>query len=589
MSHVGLVNTAQADPNTWTKTVAYISTSGIKAPTAPEDVGTPWTGSYVWYGKYGGTSVKYRVLAPKTTTYGGTTMLLDCDSILYTAKFDEDGEPNPGAQKRGEWQYSDMRANLNGSAFLTKTNGFTAIEKAAMASSKVSGYELESGGDIDEWFGSYVGLTGEKVFLLDYKDLVNSKYGYTPDTGVMKVYDNDEEWNWHYHETANRAKKKTNGTYSSWWMRSAGNSYYSYVGLVEEDGIVSYSYDGSYGVSPAFNVNLSSIIFSSVVSGTAGKNNAEYKLTLADSNLKVGIQSGKGVTASGSTITVPYAITGNNASTATQVSVLILDKAYTAGNTNGANVRYYSKLDTGATTGLAATGTGTFTLPAGYSLGSWNSSYYVYLLAEDVNGIHETDYASTPVKLPVPGAPVIKTQPQSISVEVGDTATFTVSATGKATLKYQWQYKAPGAKTWTNSKDASAKTATFNFTAKAGHNGYQFRCVVTDGDGKQTPSNAAKLTVKPKITTQPKSASVLVGNKATFTVAATGKATLMYQWQYKSPSATTWTNSKDPSAKTATFSFSTTAGQNGYRFRCVVTDGNSNQTPSSAVTLTVTK
>ena len=45
------------------------------------------------------------------------------------------------------------------------------------------------------------------------------------------------------------------------------------------------------------------------------------------------------------------------------------------------------------------TGTGTFTLPSGLSASGWNSSYYVYLLAEDVNGIHETDYASTPVQI----------------------------------------------------------------------------------------------------------------------------------------------------------------------------------------------
>ena len=45
----------------------------------------------------------------------------------------------------------------------------------------------------------------------------------------------------------------------------------------------------------------------------------------------------------------------------------------------------------------------------------------------------------------------------------------------------------------------------------------------------------------PKITTQPKSATVAVGKSATFTVAAAG-GMLSYQWQYKRSGATAWSN-----------------------------------------------
>ena len=162
-----------------------------------------------------------------------------------------------------------------------------------------------------------------------------------------------------------------------------------------------------------------------------------------------------------------------------------------------------------------------------------------------------------------------------------------MAATGKATLKYQWQYKAPGAAKWTNPSAAGAKTATYTFDAKAGHNGYQFRCVITDGNGNQTISNSATLTVAPKITTQPQSKTVKVGESTSLTVAATGKATLKYQWQYKAPGSTKWTNPSAASAKTATYTFTAKAGHNGYQFRCVVTDGNGNRTISNVVTLTV--
>ena len=183
--------------------------------------------------------------------------------------------------------------------------------------------------------------------------------------------------------------------------------------------------------------------------------------------------------------------------------------------------------------------------------------------------------------------PKITTQPQSKTVKVGDTVSLKIAATGKATLKYQWQYLAPGATSWSDSSAASAKTATYTFAAKASHHGYQFRCVVTDGNNKWTTSDAATLTVCPKITTQPQSKTVKVGDSVSLTVAVTGKATLKYQWQYKAPGATSWSNSSAASAKTATYTFDVKASHHGYQFRCVVTDGNSKTATSSAATLTV--
>ena len=421
------------------KTVACLGTSIIKAPKAPENENSPWTGSYVWFGRYDGNPVKYRVLAPKTTVYGGTTMFLDCDGILYEARFDEDDLPNPGAQKPYEWKYSDVKAGLNDSAFLTKPNGFASIEREAITSSTVSGYKLNTGDRPDEWFVNYIGLTGEKVFLLDYGDVVNPEYGYTSDSGFERIAE-DGLFPWSRHDTENRYKDDSNFEEGGWWLRADGIEYDG-AGNVLGSGYIDYEcVDAIFGVSPAFNINLPSVIFSSVVSGIAGKDNAEYKLTLADSNLKVGIQSGKTLSASGSKITVPYVITGKNASKATQVSVLILDKTYTAGDTNSAKIKYYGKLNIGADAGFSTTGTGTFTLPSGLSLSGWGSSYYVYLLAEDVNGIHETDYASHPVKLTKPGTTPGKVSlsfdlnggtsgaPSTVTVTVGSTATVPKSS-----------------------------------------------------------------------------------------------------------------------------------------------------------------
>ena len=88
----------------------------------------------------------------------------------------------------------------------------------------------------------------------------------------------------------------------------------------------------------------------------------------------------------------------------------------------------------------------------------------------------------------------------------------------------------------------------------------------------------------PKITTQPKSATVAVGESATFKVAATGGA-LSYQWQYKRSGATSWI---DWTGKTeATLPVKGGSNNNGCQYRCVVSNplGKKN---SAAATLTVT-
>ena len=82
-------------------------------------------------------------------------------------------------------------------------------------------------------------------------------------------------------------------------------------------------------------------------------------------------------------------------------------------------------------------------------------------------------------------APVITTQPTSQTAAVGSTATLKVTAAGTGTLSYQWQYKQKSASTWSN---ASGKTATWNLTVASVHYGFDFRCVVTDGNGNSTNS-----------------------------------------------------------------------------------------------------
>ena len=93
---------------------------------------------------------------------------------------------------------------------------------------------------------------------------------------------------------------------------------------------------------------------------------------------------------------------------------------------------------------------------------------------------------------PQPSLLSITTQPASQTVTAGQTATFTVVASGSAPLSYQWQ------KNGTNLSGATAASYNTPVTTTA-DSGEQFRVIVSDSSGSD-PSSIATLTVNPSAT-----------------------------------------------------------------------------------------
>jgi len=201
-------------------------------------------------------------------------------------------------------------------------------------------------------------------------------------------------------------------------------------------------------------------------------------------------------------------------------------------------------------------------------------------------------WTSAQVALTVnPGAPVILTQPGSVTVVANGTNTATFTVVGDSYhpgTTYLWKKKgsstfaaAPSTVAFSNNQASYTTPVAVAFT----DNGAQFEVTLTDAGGSVT-SLPATLTVNyVTIGTQPNSPSAPDGKPASFTVAATGNpSTLTYQWYSGLPGSGT------PIAGATGSSLAFAAvnnSQNGGKYYVAVSNL-AMTTTSTAGTLTVT-
>jgi hypothetical protein len=182
---------------------------------------------------------------------------------------------------------------------------------------------------------------------------------------------------------------------------------------------------------------------------------------------------------------------------------------------------------------------------------------------------------------PVVVAPTITTQPLNQTVSTGQTATFSVAASGTAPLSYQWQ------KNSANISGATAASYTTPATTSA-DNGSAFKVLVSNSAGS-IMSNSATLTVTANTTpptvsiTSPTSGATV---SATITVTASasdnvGVASVRLQVDGTNVGAA-------DTASPYTFSLDTTTLSNGsHNLTAVAIDTSGNQATSASVAVTV--
>ena len=173
-----------------------------------------------------------------------------------------------------------------------------------------------------------------------------------------------------------------------------------------------------------------------------------------------------------------------------------------------------------------------------------------------------------------PAAVAITTQPASRTAFVGQTATFSVAATGSPVLAYQWR------RNGTAISGANAASYTTPVLTAA-DSGASYTVVISNPVNSVT-SAAAVLTVNaavpPSITQQPASVSVRANDPVSFSVTAGGTAPFSYQWLFNGATI--------PGANAATYTIPQVQNGDAGNYTVVVSNAAGSVT-SAAATLTI--
>lgn len=517
---------------------------------APSDGSWDSNDHKVYYGQYGGTPTAFRVLKVE-----GNTMMFDCDTILLAKAFDEDYNANTeqASGNMNEWTGSDLAKWLNGTDYYENASVFTSGEKSAIlqtalaksdADYNVNGWNykdyaandyvyLLSAKEANELYADNAARvkTGGNAFwwlrsaIVNYDitaGLVNSdgtfNYGLVVDDypGVLPAFNLNLASV--IFTSANGVSKSsdtltavTDGSGTKEWKLTLldGNKTVKVTGTdVTKSGntiTVPYTYTGN-------NVDQISVMITSGAYGTAGTEILYYgklNTTLASSGtgtftLPSGLPAGYKMyilaeDVNGDKYTdyasepVEIAVELAEAPTAdlTEDTYTSDQSVALASATAGADI-YYTMTADGSepadptTSSTKYTGAISLTGTAGSSI-----TYKIKAVAVK-NGMIDSSISSFTYTISIAETPSITAQPQNASVKVGETATFSVTATGTAPLSYQWMIDRDG-KGFVTIDGATASSYTTSVVDK-NCNGFQYKCVVTNAKGS-AESNVAVLTV----------------------------------------------------------------------------------------------
>jgi hypothetical protein len=260
-----------------------------------------------------------------------------------------------------------------------------------------------------------------------------------------------------------------------------------------------------------------------------------------------------------------------NISTGLSATLSLADLSY-AGN-NGDKYRVV------ISTGAAGTG--------GTPVNSWYPAVVVELTPT-------ATITSDSATLSVSAAISIISQPQSVTLTSGTSASFAVSATTPGSgLSYQWQ-SSPDGSNWTNISGATSATYSLTGITENANDNYRYRCIVSSSGYDDATSNAATLDVGPiVVNSQPSNAtgSPVPGTTPAYTVSFSSSAsspagTPTTQWEVSADGGSTYSDLSGQTSSSLSLS-SLTNSDNGKKYRARFEKSGWNAVRSSVATLTV--
>ena len=265
------------------------------------------------------------------------------------------------------------------------------------------------------------------------------------------------------------------------------------------------------------------------ISGATSSNYTTPATSSADNGavFSVSVRNGAGSVSSTATLTV------SDVAVAPTISIQPADQTAITGqtvtfqvNAGGTSINYQWKKNGVNITGATFS---SYTTPATSSAD--NGAAYSVSVSNSVGTVTSNNatlaVTEEVVVKPVVVAPAIDAQPAAQTVTAGQTARFSVTATGTSP-SYQWR------KNGTDVPGANASTYTTEATSDADIGTALAYSVVVSNSAGTVTSDDATLTVlpaAPAITAQPRSRTITAGQMATFSVTATGTGPLIYQWK----------------------------------------------------------
>ena len=336
--------------------------------------------SYIYYGTWRNSPIKWRVLDTKANTGAADALFLLTDECLYPLPGDLYAcyiQFNPADKPdRHLWKDSTLQGWFKSTFYSGENSAFTSAERALIPAttqaSSVFSYKAPGAPSWDPGMRFQIcGLEAEHVFAPSIQDVVNAAYGFT--------------------DSASRIAGPSNslGPGTRYWLRSFEISEQLPFMVGEDASLMGDWGDNPSAVRPAMNLSTAgnNILFVSAAEGgkPAGGlaeiseyTGNEWKLTLLDSS-----RSGFAVTTTDLSAytrsgTVKIGYTGAKTGTNEYVSAMILDAA--------GNPAYYGRSSAALTD---ENGTAELTIPA-----LAEGTYTLKVFNEQYNGDKMTDLAS---------------------------------------------------------------------------------------------------------------------------------------------------------------------------------------------------